>query len=224
MHTRCDDVQSKLEGANSGTKYLLSRAEGLRNQRWVSPTRLDFPLPSLSCSRTSPSSQDLNSAPVDAYRPLPFTIHPCSGRTRVPDESRRPGRPEPVCCHGPRHRHPSRLPGPSRWRRGRNNSRASLHLSQTAILVLMASLIWPRYCLSPHQDSTSCARRRISSRSATKRSSAGARSSSASLRAKPSSKSALSCERLFVDSGIESPSSRERASSPSLVSPPKHRN
>lgn len=33
MHTRCDDVQSKLEQANSGTKYLLERAEGLRNQR-----------------------------------------------------------------------------------------------------------------------------------------------------------------------------------------------
>jgi len=40
MHTRCDDVQAKLEEANSGTKFLLERAEGLRNQRSVASSSL----------------------------------------------------------------------------------------------------------------------------------------------------------------------------------------
>ncbi|WWD09169.1 hypothetical protein V865_007291 [Kwoniella europaea PYCC6329] len=33
MQVRCDQVQSELDQANSGTKYLLERADGLRSQR-----------------------------------------------------------------------------------------------------------------------------------------------------------------------------------------------
>ncbi|RSH94849.1 Golgi transport complex subunit 6 [Saitozyma podzolica] len=33
MQVRCDQVQAELDQANSGTKYLLERADGLRNQR-----------------------------------------------------------------------------------------------------------------------------------------------------------------------------------------------
>lgn len=36
MQSRCDQVEAELETANSGTKYLLERAEGLRAQRYVS--------------------------------------------------------------------------------------------------------------------------------------------------------------------------------------------
>jgi hypothetical protein len=35
MQARCDQVEAELEQANSGTKYLLERAEGLRAQRYV---------------------------------------------------------------------------------------------------------------------------------------------------------------------------------------------
>ena len=35
MQVRCDQVQSELDQANSGTKYLLERADGLRSQRSV---------------------------------------------------------------------------------------------------------------------------------------------------------------------------------------------
>ena len=33
MQIRCDQVQAELDQANSGTKYLLERADGLRSQR-----------------------------------------------------------------------------------------------------------------------------------------------------------------------------------------------
>lgn len=33
MESRCDQVQAELDQANSGTKYLLERADGLRSQR-----------------------------------------------------------------------------------------------------------------------------------------------------------------------------------------------
>lgn len=33
MQSRCDAVQAELDQANSGTKYLLERADGLRSQR-----------------------------------------------------------------------------------------------------------------------------------------------------------------------------------------------
>lgn len=33
MQSRCDQVQAELDQANSGTKYLLERADGLRSQR-----------------------------------------------------------------------------------------------------------------------------------------------------------------------------------------------
>ncbi|CDZ97324.1 casein kinase i [Phaffia rhodozyma] len=39
MHTRCDDVQAKLEDASSGTQFLLERAEGLREQRATTQLR-----------------------------------------------------------------------------------------------------------------------------------------------------------------------------------------
>lgn len=35
MQIRCDQVQAELDQANSGTKYLLERADGLRSQRSV---------------------------------------------------------------------------------------------------------------------------------------------------------------------------------------------
>lgn len=35
MHKCCDEVESKLQAANEGTKYLLTHAEGLRQQRSV---------------------------------------------------------------------------------------------------------------------------------------------------------------------------------------------
>lgn len=35
MQIRCDQVQAELDQANSGTKYLLERADGLRSQRFV---------------------------------------------------------------------------------------------------------------------------------------------------------------------------------------------
>lgn len=35
MQVRCDQVQSELDQANSGTKYLLERADGLQSQRFV---------------------------------------------------------------------------------------------------------------------------------------------------------------------------------------------
>ncbi|KAL7409891.1 oligomeric Golgi complex subunit 6 [Mrakia frigida] len=57
MHTRCDDVQSKLEEANSGTKFLLERAEGLRNQR--TSTRLRSTLIELFLSRFTLAQSEL---------------------------------------------------------------------------------------------------------------------------------------------------------------------
>lgn len=39
MQSRCDQVQAELDQANSGTKYLLERADGLRSQRWVAVRR-----------------------------------------------------------------------------------------------------------------------------------------------------------------------------------------
>lgn len=33
MQARCDAVQGELDQANSGTKFLLERADGLRSQR-----------------------------------------------------------------------------------------------------------------------------------------------------------------------------------------------
>lgn len=33
MHLCCDEVQTQLETANNGTRYLLEHAEGLRQQR-----------------------------------------------------------------------------------------------------------------------------------------------------------------------------------------------
>lgn len=36
MQVRCDQVQSELDQANSGTKFLLERADVLRSQRYVS--------------------------------------------------------------------------------------------------------------------------------------------------------------------------------------------
>lgn len=36
MHVCCDEVQSELDRANKGTRYLLEHAEGLRQQRFVS--------------------------------------------------------------------------------------------------------------------------------------------------------------------------------------------
>ena len=35
MQLRCDQVQAELDQANSGTKNLLERADGLRQQRRV---------------------------------------------------------------------------------------------------------------------------------------------------------------------------------------------
>jgi len=35
MHVCCDEVQSELDRANKGTRYLLEHAEGLRQQRFV---------------------------------------------------------------------------------------------------------------------------------------------------------------------------------------------
>ncbi|KAM0789745.1 hypothetical protein ACM66B_006600 [Microbotryomycetes sp. NB124-2] len=39
MHVCCDEVQTQLEKANSGTKYLLEHAEGLRQQRATATTQ-----------------------------------------------------------------------------------------------------------------------------------------------------------------------------------------
>ena len=36
MQVRCDQVQTELDQANGGTRYLLERADGLRSQRFVS--------------------------------------------------------------------------------------------------------------------------------------------------------------------------------------------
>lgn len=33
IHVCCDQVQTQLEQANTGTRYLLEHAEGLRQQR-----------------------------------------------------------------------------------------------------------------------------------------------------------------------------------------------
>jgi len=33
MQVRCDQIQAELDHANSGTKHLLERADGLQSQR-----------------------------------------------------------------------------------------------------------------------------------------------------------------------------------------------
>ncbi|CAK9785326.1 uncharacterized protein COLE_06649 [Cutaneotrichosporon oleaginosum] len=42
MQSRCDAVQAELDQANSGTKYLLERADGLRSQRASAQLRLSL--------------------------------------------------------------------------------------------------------------------------------------------------------------------------------------
>lgn len=42
MQSRCDQVQAELDQANSGTKYLLERADGLRSQRASAQLRLSL--------------------------------------------------------------------------------------------------------------------------------------------------------------------------------------
>ncbi|WRT63924.1 uncharacterized protein IL334_000851 [Kwoniella shivajii] len=57
MQVRCDQVQSELDQANSGTKYLLERADGLRSQR--ASAQLRSSLISLFLSRFTLSESEL---------------------------------------------------------------------------------------------------------------------------------------------------------------------
>ncbi|WVQ78637.1 hypothetical protein IAT38_000724 [Cryptococcus sp. DSM 104549] len=57
MQVRCDQVQAELDQANSGTKYLLERADGLRSQR--ASAQLRASLIHLFLSRFTLSEQEL---------------------------------------------------------------------------------------------------------------------------------------------------------------------
>ena len=72
MQIRCDQVQAELDQANSGTKYLLERADGLRSQR--SACHLFWS--AYSSARKLTEVQSVCSTSVSDSRHLPQAVHP----------------------------------------------------------------------------------------------------------------------------------------------------
>lgn len=85
MQSRCDQVQAELDQANSGTKYLLERADGLRSQRSSAQLRSSlvslflhrFTLSPAEEAALNASALDLNQGLFDALDRVEAIRHDC---------------------------------------------------------------------------------------------------------------------------------------------------